>query len=81
MIRKNTYLLKASALLNSVTTCLIVALFSSAIILLWYYNRELVNQYDQEIVLIEENQYAAQLFQASYGYELDQGISKYNEVV
>ncbi|MEP0266062.1 hypothetical protein [Dokdonia sp.] len=80
MIKNSTGKLKAAALLNSVTTCLIVALFSSAIIMLWYYNRVLVDTYNQEIELIAENQYAAQFFQASYGYNADQNISEYKEV-
>jgi hypothetical protein len=80
LIKNNTHQLKASALLNSVTVCLIVALFSSAIIMLWYYNRVLLDQYDQEMMLIAENQYATQSFQASYGYEIHEHTSEYEEV-
>ena len=40
----------------------------------------LVDQYDQEIMLIAENQYATQYFQASYGYEIHEQTHEYEEV-
>lgn len=48
--------------------------------MLWYYNRALIDQYDQEIQLIAENQYAMQDFLATYGYGMEQDTQEYKEI-
>jgi len=65
MYFKNRHL-KASALLNAVTISLIVALFCSALIALWYSNQLIIRQQDGHISLIEENRYATHQFLANY---------------
>ena len=61
----NIVRLKGSALLNAVTVSVIVALFCSALIGLWYSNTLIVQRHQEHIQLVEEHQYAVQQFLAT----------------
>ncbi len=63
-----TYVLQGSSLLNAVTVSLIVALFCTSLIALWYSNELMVSKFKNSLDLIEENKFTAQLIVSDNKY-------------